>query len=164
MEKLNYEGLFLIRHGEAKDRRLSERGKTQVKELIGLVNPNIVAKITPFSSTERRAIETALVLMDGLKYLRDGREWPACLESLWTHSSLYGEGITALENFINFANKNKSTKNCLAVTHLEFMHYFPKWFLREFFQKDFSGKFDYTEGIYIDLKTGEYKNFNLGDK
>lgn len=164
MEQLNYEQLFLVRHGHYKtdlSKRLTEKGVAQIERTAKLISPllNSNTYITPFASTQRRAIESLFVLQDNLIIEQGERKGTqALLSFVFTDLSVCGEDVEDFERFIGFTNEYKRSKICLAATHMEMIERFPRWYLGENFGTNFPDyESEYADSVFIDLQTGDYK-------
>jgi len=117
------EKLFLLRHALDTnfegDPPLSERGKIQSRELAESIETNLNGDnkdITIWTSTSRRAKETALIIWE---------QFPAATfvecEKLWSDES-HRYDFDWLENQLN----NFQGKILIIISHLEYVCYFPQ--------------------------------------
>jgi len=161
MGKLDYNQLFLIRHGHHENGRLTEKGAEQIKKTSEIISPllNPDDLVTPISSIEIRAVESLLVLQDNLKFTQGiFRGKPAMLEWIFTDLSVCGKQIKHFEEFVEFANRLERFYTCLAATHKETIEDFPRWYLKENFGTNFPNyESNYADGVFMDLQSGDYK-------
>ncbi len=162
MSELNYEHLFVLRHGEATGfpMRLEPKGIERIgqvsSEIAKLANEHDMRNITNIASPTRRALETLFILQDEIKY-DESKKYPGmpiCDEVFSVCPDIAIRMRGYIDRFIDFANENKRSPVCLTVAH----DGFPESILARLNQSD-RAEFLPGEGFYLNLKTGEYKEF-----
>lgn len=161
-EKLKYKQLFLVRHGAYENHKLSQKGVEQVKQASELILPllNQETYITPFSSTERRAVDSLWVLQENLIH-NEGYSFSDAIVN--THPVLaFGGNLGDYEEFMRFANKMKRGKIFLGTTHSGSIEPLSNIMMQEYLQKELPDyKFQYADGFFIDFESKDAKILSL---
>ena len=163
--ELKLDQLFLIRHADyLNGKGLSEKGIEQIKritkESILPLMKNESYTVFNVSSIERRAIESSFVAQE--EAVSQGK--PIGDGAVYTTTVLFGDAYPeSAKEFIDFVNNYSLKKACVAFGHQEFVCGFPSLYLKSVFNlndvpKDFGKGF--ARGVYIDLKTGEWKKIS----
>jgi phosphohistidine phosphatase SixA len=155
-----YSQLFLLRHGREADDELTSWGNEKLKEtaetIDRLINKNHFP--TLMASKYRRTIDSALIIGDIVKI----KGKPVNLGQP-TICKYLGDDLNFTQ-FMESATDVARGGELIVVAHLPFVKEFPAHFLNRYFgqpniPKDFGDS--YGCGIYIDLKTGEWKRLPL---
>ncbi|MCW8965497.1 MAG: histidine phosphatase family protein [Candidatus Pacearchaeota archaeon] len=161
MEKLNYQQVIIVRHGEHRKERLTEKGKKQLTHTAQLISPLLIeSTIIPFSSYYRRTNESLFVLQDQLidkegNYISN--EWNISDKALWGNVS-----EEEYDNFIKKANERKRGKIMLAVGHSPALAQFPYIIASDYCDKELPDyEYGLGEGIFFNKETREAKIISL---